>query len=245
MTSPALMTRVGVILGTAAYMSPEQARGRPVDKRADIWAFGCVLYEMLTGRRVFDGDDVTETLAAVVKTEPAWNVLPTATPPAIRRLLERCLRKDPARRLRDIADAKLEIDEALSAPEQPVPSTDVSVVVAARTRERRLWIAAVCVAVTGLAAMTVAYVRRGSIDTPEVRLQIVTPPGTVTDFAMSPDGQNVVFAATLDGKTELWLRPLAAVTAAATPDDGGRGVSVLVARWPIHRVFCRSEVEAR
>ena len=176
------MTRVGVILGTAAYMSPEQARGRPVDKRADVWAFGCVLFEMLSGRRVFDGDDVTDTLAAVVKTEPAWSVLPTATPPAIRRLLERCLRKDPARRLRDIADAKLEIDEALSAPEQPVPATDVSVVVAARTRERRLWIAAVCVAVTGVAAMTVAYLRRGSIDAPEIRLQIVTPPGDGDGF---------------------------------------------------------------
>ena len=220
LTSPALMTRVGVILGTAAYMSPEQARGRPVDKRADVWAFGCVLFEMLSGRRVFDGDDVTDTLAAVVKTEPAWSVLPTATPPAIRRLLERCLRKDPARRLRDIADAKLEIDEALSAP-QPAPSTDVSVVVAARIRERRLWIAAVCVAVTGVAAMTVAYLRLWSIDAPEVRLQIVTPPGTVTDFAMSPDGQNVVFAATLDGKTELWLRPLAAVTAQRLPMTAG------------------------
>ena len=125
LTSPALMTRVGVILGTAAYMSPEQARGRPVDKRADVWAFGCVLFEMLSGRRAFDGDDVTDTLASVVKTEPAWSALPATTPPAIRRLLERCLRKDPARRLRDIADAKLEIDEALSAPEQPVTRHDV------------------------------------------------------------------------------------------------------------------------
>ncbi len=106
------MTRVGLILGTAAYMSPEQARGRPVDKRADVWAFGCVLFEMLSGRRAFDGDDVTETLASVVKSEPPWTTLPPATPPAIRRLLERCLRKDPARRLRDIADAKLDIDEA-------------------------------------------------------------------------------------------------------------------------------------
>ena len=209
-----------MILGTAAYMSPEQARGRSVDKRTDVWAFGCVLFEMLSGRRVFDGDDVTDTLASVVKTEPAWSVLPATTPPAIRRLLERCLRKDPARRLRDIADAKLEIDEALSAPEQPVTSTDVSVV-ATRTRERRLWIAAVCLAVGGLMAMTAAYVRRGSTDTPEVRLQIVTPPGVVSDFAMSPDGQNVVFAATADGKTELWLRPLGAVTAQRLPATAG------------------------
>src|SRR6185436_2525063 len=103
-TSPAMMTRVGVILGTAAYMSPEQARGRTVDKRADVWAFGCVLFEMMSGRRAFEGDDVTETLAAVVKSEPPWSALPATTPPSIRRLIERCLRKDPARRLRDIAD---------------------------------------------------------------------------------------------------------------------------------------------
>jgi serine/threonine protein kinase len=145
-TSPAMMTRVGVILGTAAYMSPEQARGRAVDKRADIWAFGCVLFEMISGRRAFDGDDVTETLAAVVKSEPPWATLPPATPPSVRRLLERCLRKDPARRLRDIADAKLDIDEAQSEPLAPV-STDTPQSRSARTRERWLWAAALCIAI--------------------------------------------------------------------------------------------------
>ena len=110
-TSPAMMTGVGVILGTAAYMSPEQARGKPVDKRADIWAFGCVLYEMLTGRRAFGGDDVTDTLAFIITKEPDWNALPIETPPSLRRLLRRCLEKGLRRRLHDIGDARLEIED--------------------------------------------------------------------------------------------------------------------------------------
>ena len=110
------MTQAGVILGTAAYMSPEQARGKPVDKRADIWAFGCVLYEMLTGTRAFEGDDVSDTLAFIITKEPDWTALPADTPAPIRKLLRRCLEKDRKRRLADIADARLEIDEALTSP---------------------------------------------------------------------------------------------------------------------------------
>ena len=111
-----MMTGVGVILGTAAYMSPEQARGKAVDKRTDIWAFGCVLYEMLTGRCAFAADDVVATLAAVVKDQPDWNALPKETPASLRRLLQRLLDKDPRRRVRDIGDAGAELD-ALSAAE--------------------------------------------------------------------------------------------------------------------------------
>src|SRR5712671_2466233 len=113
-TSPAVMTAAGIILGTAAYMSPEQARGKVVDKRTDLWAFGCVLYEMLTGMRPFGGDDVTDTIAAVIRADPDWSKLRADTPAAIRRLLRRCLEKDRMRRLPDAADARLEIDEALS-----------------------------------------------------------------------------------------------------------------------------------
>jgi serine/threonine protein kinase len=122
-TSPAMMTGVGVLLGTAAYMAPEQARGRPVDKRADIWAFGCVLYEQLTGRAAFARGTITDTLAAIVETEPAWDGIPVNTPPVVRRLLRRCLEKDPRRRLRDVGDARLEIEEALTsqAPEEGAP----------------------------------------------------------------------------------------------------------------------------
>src|SRR5205807_4574264 len=103
--------------GTAAYMSPEQARGRAVDTRADIWAFGCVLYEMLTGRRAFDGDDVSDALASVIKSDPDWRPLPADTPSGIRRLLKRCLEKNPTERLQAIGDARIEIDDALRAPE--------------------------------------------------------------------------------------------------------------------------------
>jgi serine/threonine-protein kinase len=107
-TTPA-MTAAGMILGTAAYMSPEQARGKPVDKRADIWAFGVVVYEMLTGRRAFAGDDISITLAAVMMKEPEWGALPAPTPWELRRLLTRCLKKDPKARMRDIGDARLQI----------------------------------------------------------------------------------------------------------------------------------------
>jgi serine/threonine protein kinase len=111
-TSPALMTGAGIILGTAAYMAPEQAKGRPADKRSDIWSFGCLLYEMLAGKRAFGGDDVSDTVANVLKMDPDWTALPLQTPPPITRVLRRCLEKDRTRRLADIADVKLEIDEA-------------------------------------------------------------------------------------------------------------------------------------
>ena len=112
-------TRDGMILGTAAYMSPEQARGQALDKRTDIWAFGCVLYQMLTGRTAFSGDTVTDTLAAIVGREPDWSALPGTTPASVRRLLQRCLEKDAKRRLDDIGDARVELDDALKAERAP------------------------------------------------------------------------------------------------------------------------------
>ena len=105
------MTMQGMILGTAAYMAPEQAKGKPLDRRADIWAFGCVLYEMLTGRRTFEGEDVTDTIAAVVTKEPDWSCLPAATPPSVERLLRRCLEKQVSRRLPHIGVARLELSD--------------------------------------------------------------------------------------------------------------------------------------
>src|SRR6202166_1562044 len=115
-------TMHGVILGTAAYMSPEQARGKAVDKRTDIWAFGCVLYELLTGKLAFHGDTISDTLAAVLEREPDLQKLPPATPGRIRDLLRRCLEKDSQRRLRDIGDARIEIEEALAAPKNAAPT---------------------------------------------------------------------------------------------------------------------------
>ena len=115
-------TRDGVILGTGAYMSPEQARGQAVDKRTDIWAFGCLLYEMLTARRTFSGETISDTIAAILDREPDWTALPPALPPEVRRLVRRCLQKDPRRRIHDIADARVEIDEALDAASAPAAS---------------------------------------------------------------------------------------------------------------------------
>jgi eukaryotic-like serine/threonine-protein kinase len=124
MTSPA-MTRLGIILGTAAYMSPEQARGRPADRRSDVWAFGCVLYETLTGSSIFGSEEVSDTLAAVLRAEPDWNALPADTPPRIRLLLQRCLRKDPRQRLPHIGAARVELDDAIGSPHSAAPSGDV------------------------------------------------------------------------------------------------------------------------
>src|SRR5436309_14960443 len=109
-TTPAMMTGVGVILGTAAYMAPEQAKGRAADRRSDVWAFGCVLYEMLTGTRAFEGEDVSDTLAAVLRSEPDWNALPSDVPPAIRTLIQRCLAKDRRPRIADISIAQYVLD---------------------------------------------------------------------------------------------------------------------------------------
>src|SRR5204862_256918 len=139
-------TRAGVILGTAAYMSPEQARGRAVDKRADVWAFGCVLYEMLTGRRAFEGEDVTETIAAVVRGEPDWSALPSDTPEQIRLLLRRCLEKDRRARVSDIGVARFLMSETI-APSPPV---------AARPTWRRVAAATTIGLLTGIVLAAVA-----------------------------------------------------------------------------------------
>src|SRR5262245_49652468 len=135
-TSPALMTGVGVILGTAAYMSPEQAKGRAADKRTDIWAFGCVFYEMLTGKRPFGGDDVTETVAALIRAEPDWTALPAATPAAVHELLRRCLQKDSRQRLRDIGDARIEVGSVV------VHSDANTVRTTTTSARRRYWLMA-------------------------------------------------------------------------------------------------------
>ena len=119
--------RPGAILGTPAYMSPEQARGQAIDKRTDIWAFGCVLYEMLTGRRAFPGETISDTIAAILEREPAWTALPQSTPASVRRLLAQCLDKDPKRRLRDIGQARIELDDAMAQPSARDTRSGVSV----------------------------------------------------------------------------------------------------------------------
>jgi len=190
-TSPA-MTQSGIVLGTAAYMSPEQAKGRPADKRSDVWAFGAMLYEMLSGQRPFKGDDIADTLAAVLRAEPAWTALPPDTPQAIHRLLRRCLQKDPKRRLQHIGDVRLELAEVGEGDSRDP-------VIAAVPSRRRLWpivaAAAVSAVVVGLTAWRLTPqsvagpVRRFAIQIPASAL--IT--GRAGGIAFSPDGRTLVY----------------------------------------------------
>ena len=202
-------TREGVLLGTAAYMSPEQARGQAVDKRADIWAFGCVLYEMLTGRAAFPGSSVSDTLVAILERTPDWTALPNATPAAIQRLLQRCLEKDSKLRLHDIVDGRIEIDDALRAKQSdPAPQL--------RSRWLKLAAAGAVVISVALGGWAVSRLRQPAAEAPVLRLQINPPDGGQFDrlgafspsLALSPDGRTAVFGATVDGKRALWLRSL-------------------------------------
>lgn len=209
-TSPDLTT-VGVVRGTAAYMSPEQAAGRPVDKRTDIWAFGAVVMEMLTGRRVFTGATVSDVIASVLKSEPDWTLLPANTPATIRTLLRRCLEKDRKRRLTDAGAARLEIDESLTAPAATPGRSDV---VPRSTASGRWWLpgAALVVAATAVALAWAPW--RSAPPPPETRTDIVTP---ATDspmmFVLSPDGQHIAFVASGGGVSRLWIRSLSTTTA--------------------------------
>jgi serine/threonine protein kinase len=213
----------GVLLGTPAYMSPEQARGAAMDKRSDIWSFGVVLYEMLTGRHLFRGETLSDTLAGVLKTDPDWKALPPETPHSIRRLLRRCLDRDCKRRLADIADARLEIDDATSgASELPIPT------VLPRSRFQWLGLALAVVALAGI-AVTVAHLRETSPEPVSVRFE-VPPPEKATfresGLALSPDGRRLAFISTgRDGRQMLWVRPLDSLAAQALP--GTEGASYL------------------
>jgi Tol biopolymer transport system component len=209
-TSPALMTGVGVLVGTAAYMSPEQAKGRLADKRSDIWAFGCVLYEMLAGTRAFQGDDVSETLAAVLRGEPDWAALPRQLSASTRLLLQRCLIKDRQQRVADLSTVRFVLTE---------PAPDGSAAVhASRPRERIAWVTVVAV-LTLMLAGVVVWAFRPVAPPPETRLEIATPDTTdPLSFAISPDGRQLVFVALGDdGKSRLWLRPLDATAAQSLP----------------------------
>jgi serine/threonine-protein kinase len=210
------MTQVGMILGTAEYMSPEQARGKPIDKRADIWAFGVVLYEMLTGERMFRGETVSDTLIEVATREPDW----TRVPERVRRLLERCLEKDPRKRLRDTGDAWDLLDVG--------PRTELG----SPPNRSSAWIVATGALAIALAALAVTHFRARPADLPVLRFALMPPEGaafghtfgSLSAFAVSPDGRRLAFVAhSAGGKDQLWVRTIS--TLSAQPLAGTEGAS--------------------
>jgi eukaryotic-like serine/threonine-protein kinase len=205
-------TMHGVILGTAAYMSPEQARGKAVDKRTDIWAFGAVLYELLTGKQAFHGEDTTDILAAVVRADPDWSQLPASTPASIRLLLRRCLRKDRRQRLADAADVRIEIEDALSS------GPSVEPIAAAGRLVFLVWAAFSGTLLLSLAALAFIHFRETPPPLRVARFQIPLPDKTTLPiFELSPDGRMLAFSAVQDGHRRLWVRPIDSLVAQPVP----------------------------
>ncbi|MEO6434607.1 MAG: protein kinase [Tepidisphaeraceae bacterium] len=219
-TSVAALTGAGMILGTAAYMSPEQARGKRLDRRADIWAFGAVLFEMLTGRRAFEGDDASITLASVMMKEPDWSALPVVTPSGVRRLLTRCLKKDPRARMRDIGEARIQIEELLSGSSDEAGVARLPLVVS-------VWRRALPWASAGALSFVLAMVlalwapwRTPPADTPmRLSAEIGADASLATDGGpaaiLSPDGARLALLAQgSDGRTRIYVRALEQLHAA-------------------------------
>jgi serine/threonine protein kinase len=201
-------TQAGLILGTAAYMAPEQARGQTVDRRADIWSFGALVFEMLSGKMPFQGDNVTDILASVVKVEPDWTDLPQSTPQAIRRLIARCLVKDRKRRLQAIGEARIAIEDysADPSPTAIVPSPPP-------TPRSWFWVGLSIISLIALAALS--FVHFSETAKPERVLRYSIPPpekSQIHTFALSPDGRYLAVAAAVDGKRRLWVRSLNLLT---------------------------------
>ena len=221
-TSPA-MTEVGMILGTAAYMSPEQARGKSVDKRADIWAFGVVLYEMLTGERLFAGDSVAETLGLLFSRQPDLATLPAATPVRVRTLIERCLAKDPRQRLRDIGDARLDLEDARDSPVAAPP------VAPGRSFGRALpWgVAAAGVLLAGWALWGRPAASGTALPVTQLELgfphDVEPSPSTSLGPAISADGRTVAMIGVSDGARRVFVRRLDRAEAIALPGVGALG----------------------
>ena len=221
----------GVIFGTAAYMSPEQVRGLAVDKRSDIWAFGCVLYELLTGRRLVDGQSVPDVLAAVLTTEPNWTALPAGTPSSIRKLLRRCLEKDSRRRMESAADVRLEIEDALSVgnrAEATSSATDPAIVPVRVMRVRIALVAAGSAIVVGAGVGAGMWLAMRPSPSRVSELTIATTPATALsvngvdrDVAITPDGSRVVYVG--NNGTELFVRSLEALEPVSLYKGGLRG----------------------
>jgi len=226
-------TAAGMILGTAAYMSPEQARGRPVDRRADLWSFGCLLYECLTGVQIFRGETVSDSLAAVLRKEPDWSLLPAETPAMVRLLVRRCLTRELSKRLQDAGDARIHLEEVMEDPQGTLlglsAASDAMPATAQARKSRLPWLVAT------LALLLAAFLAIRAADRPPVtanthRLTIPVPGPTefgdldASPPVISPDGRHVVFGVTDDaGATRLWVRDLDDFT--ARPLDNTQGAA--------------------
>jgi Tol biopolymer transport system component len=220
-------TAAGVIMGTAAYMSPEQARGKPVDKRTDIWSFGCVLYECLSGRRCFEGETVSDLIAGILQGEPDWNALPGKTPRRVRELLRRCLEKDAKRRLRDIGDARIELDEVIAERSATsVSGIGMTIPVRSESPRRRAMMLALAAAFGAAVALMAWTALHRTAPSPTLRFEIADAEGMNIQFdgahqALSPDGTMLAFVAGDSSRNRLWVRPLESL--AARPIAGTDG----------------------
>jgi serine/threonine protein kinase len=237
--SPTIMsmaaTNAGMILGTAAYMSPEQARGKSVDARTDIWAFGCVIYEMFTGRPVFEGETATDILAKIIEREPDWSYLPAEVPSSIRTLLEVALSKDPKQRLQHVGDVRVFLNRSsLRQTAQPA-------IVTAQTRRR--WLTRVAVSAAFLVTLVPAglYFLRAPEHTPEFPFEMSLP-GIAESLRVSPDGQRVAYVANLNGKRSVWIRTFGSASARQLP--GTENASDLVS-WAPDSLRLAFRAEAR
>ena len=212
-----LPTSAGVILGTAAYMSPEQARGRAVDRRTDIWSFGCLFYECMTGKQAFQGETVTDLVARILEREPDWNALPAGTPTRVTDLIRRCLHKDARERLRDMGDVRLELRRAMQ-PGSASPEASLPIPVHQPGLPRRAIPIAAAVLVTFLATLGVMRLMSHPSEAKTLRVSVLGPEGTtlsaeVPDLVISPDGSTLAFVAQDSvGTGHLWLRSLASTT---------------------------------
>ena len=217
-TLTAASTQAGVILGTAAYMSPEQAKGRPVDRRTDIWAFGCVFYEMLTGNKAFEGETTSDVLAAVIRAEPDWNAMPGDTPAPTQRLLRRCLTKDPNLRLRDIGEARI----TLLAPEQEAPPLPAAERKDAPSLRRGWWPVAMAVFIA-IAFAAGWWLHGPQPSPPPWKVTRLTADPGLSDFAaLSPDGKLVAYASdrSPDGEPDIYVKQVAGGQAIRLTSDG-------------------------
>ena len=236
-----MVTRPGTILGTPAYMSPEQVRGEEVDKRTDVWALGCVLFELLTNRRAFGGGTASDCVAAVLEREPDWSALPPATPSSIRALLRRCLQKDRAKRLRDIGDARFALEDASSTPEHA----------ASAQPGKRPWIA--CSLCSGRQQRRSRHSRSLRCGICARRRHPRCPKPASTSSRPPPIDRGRLRSRPTAGRSSSWpLVMVVPVVAAIAGDDDraaagghrGRGVSILVARQPLGGILRRQQAEA-